>query len=75
VTYFGGIPGCVTKCDRGYVWSKLAKNSVTYFLDGPLDTWKEDSLRADVISLVFVRNSPPKKNNDSEMSEIYIGVR
>src|SRR6218665_2497435 len=28
-----GVPGCVTKCDRG---SKLAKNSVTYFMDGPL---------------------------------------
>ena len=30
---FGGVPGCVTKCDRGE--SKLAKNSVTYFMDGP----------------------------------------
>ena len=28
----GGIPGCATQCDRG---SKLAKNSVTYFMDGP----------------------------------------
>src|SRR6218665_2908536 len=28
-----GVPRCVTKCDRG---SKLAKNSVTYFMDGPL---------------------------------------
>jgi len=28
-----GVPGCVTKCDRG--GSKLAKNSVTYFMDGP----------------------------------------
>src|SRR6218665_2569872 len=36
VTYFrGGVPGCVTKCDRGR-GSKLAKNSVTYFMDGPL---------------------------------------
>jgi len=30
----GGIPGCVTKCDRGD-GSKLANNSVTYFMDGP----------------------------------------
>ena len=30
-----GVPGCVTKCDRGR-GSKLAKNSVTYFMDGPL---------------------------------------
>ena len=30
----GGVPGCVTKCDRGR-GSKLAKNSVTYFMDGP----------------------------------------
>ena len=29
-----GVPGCVTKCDRGR-GSKLAKNSVTYFMDGP----------------------------------------
>src|SRR6218665_1319906 len=34
VTYFRGVPGCVTKCDRGR-GSKLAKNSVTYFMDGP----------------------------------------
>src|SRR6218665_3006931 len=37
VTYFrGGVPGCVTKCDRGG-GEKLAKNSVTYFMDGPID--------------------------------------
>ena len=29
------LPGCVTKCDRGGGGSKLAKNSVTYFMDGP----------------------------------------
>src|SRR6218665_2225430 len=35
VTYFrGGVPGYVTKCDRGR-GSKLAKSSVTYFMDGP----------------------------------------
>ena len=28
------VPGCVTKCDRGR-GSKLAKNSVTYVMDGP----------------------------------------
>src|SRR6218665_277752 len=35
VTYFRGrgMPGCVTKCNRG--GKKLAKNSVTYFMDGP----------------------------------------
>ena len=32
----GGVPGGVTKCDRGEGGSKLAKNSVTYFMDGPL---------------------------------------
>jgi len=32
---FAGVPGCVTKCDRGR-GSKFAKNSVTYFMDGPL---------------------------------------
>src|SRR6218665_2348827 len=31
-----GVLGCVTKCDRGDGVSKLAKNSVTYFMDGPL---------------------------------------
>src|SRR6218665_1060406 len=35
VTYFRGVPGCVTKCDREGGGSKLAKNSVTYFMDGP----------------------------------------
>ena len=35
VTYFRGVPGCVTKCDNGGGGSKLAKNSVTYFMDGP----------------------------------------
>ena len=33
---FCGVPGCVTKCDRGEGGSKLAKNSVMYFMDGPL---------------------------------------
>src|SRR6218665_2703016 len=32
----GGVPGCVTKCDRGEGGSKLAKNSIMYFMDGPL---------------------------------------
>src|SRR6218665_833028 len=32
VTYFPGVLGCVTKCDRGG-GSKLTKNSVTYFMD------------------------------------------
>ena len=32
VTYFqGGVPGCVTKCDRG----GGDQNSVTYFMDDP----------------------------------------
>src|SRR6218665_3787452 len=32
MTYFRGVPGCMTKCDRGR-GSKLAKNSVTYFME------------------------------------------
>src|SRR6218665_3336195 len=36
VTYFGRrVQGCVTKCDRGKGGSKLAKISVTYFMDVP----------------------------------------
>src|SRR6218665_3447702 len=35
VTYLWGVPGCVTKCDRGREL-KLAKNSVTYFMAGSL---------------------------------------
>src|SRR6218665_3701138 len=34
VTYIWGVRGCVTKCDRGR-GSTLARNSVTYFMDGP----------------------------------------
>src|SRR6218665_1833877 len=30
-----GVPGCVTKCERGR-GGKLAKNCVTYFMDGPI---------------------------------------
>ena len=42
----GYILACYTgMCDKVYVWSKLAKNSVTYFLDGPIDTLKENSFR------------------------------
>src|SRR6218665_2401525 len=37
VTYFWGVPECVTKCDRGR-GVKLAKNNVTYFMDGPLSS-------------------------------------
>ena len=36
------VPGCVTKCDRGR-GSKLAKNSVTYFMDGPFMKTTEDT--------------------------------
>src|SRR6218665_157930 len=32
----GGVPGCVTRCDRGE-GAQLAKNSVRYFMDGPLE--------------------------------------
>jgi len=35
VTYFGEIPGCVIKCDRGRE-VKIRKNSVTYFMDGTI---------------------------------------
>ena len=34
----GGVSGYVKKCDRGR-GSKLAKNSVTYSMDGPLSTF------------------------------------
>src|SRR6218665_2398040 len=37
VTYFWGSRGCVTKCDKGGGGSKLAKNSVTHFMDGPIE--------------------------------------
>ena len=30
----GGVPRCVTICDRGG-GSKLVQNSVTYFMNGP----------------------------------------
>src|SRR6218665_2733495 len=39
--YLWGVSGCVTKCDRGG-WSKLAKNSLTYFMDGPKEPNKLD---------------------------------
>src|SRR6218665_2860885 len=32
------LSGCVTKCDRG-CGSKLAKNSVRYFMEGPLPSF------------------------------------
>src|SRR6218665_1705054 len=35
VTYFRGVPGCVTKCDREE-GVKIGQKSVTYFMDGPL---------------------------------------
>src|SRR6218665_1358651 len=35
VTYFRGVPRCVTKCDRGR-GSKLVQNGVTFFMGGPL---------------------------------------
>src|SRR6218665_2408833 len=35
VTYFRGVPRCVTECDRVREGEKLVKNSVTYFMDGP----------------------------------------
>ena len=41
-----GVPGCVTKCDREReVRSKLAKNSVTYFMDGPLSEFTKSDPR------------------------------
>ena len=36
--YFWGVPGGVTKCDRVEGESKLAKNSVTYFMDSLFST-------------------------------------
>ena len=34
MTYFMGVPRCVTKCDRGR-GVKIGQKSVTYFMDGP----------------------------------------
>ena len=34
MTYFRGVPRCVTKCGRGRE-SKLVQHSMTYFMDGP----------------------------------------
>jgi len=34
------VPGCVTKCDKGR-GPKFSKNSVTYFMDGPLHSVTE----------------------------------
>ena len=31
---YGGVQGCVKKCDKVEGGSKLSKNSVTYFMDG-----------------------------------------
>src|SRR6218665_1327898 len=39
--YFLGVPGCVTKCDRGR-GEKLAKNSMMYFMDGPIGYWRAE---------------------------------
>src|SRR6218665_1573212 len=36
VPCFGVVPGFMTKCDIGERGSKLSKNSVTYFMDGPM---------------------------------------
>src|SRR6218665_2423330 len=44
VTYFQGVPGRVTKCDRGEEGSKFAKNSLTYFMDGPIAISSNDYL-------------------------------
>ena len=38
-----GVPGYVTKGDRGKGGSKLTKNSLTYFMDGPLPEIQEFS--------------------------------
>src|SRR6218665_2925852 len=56
VTYFfGGVPGCVT--GEG---SKLAKNSVTYFMDGPIRlhmTWAH-SLHTCILGCIKVIKPP-----------------
>ena len=51
-----GVPGCVTKCDMGR-GSKLAKNSVTYFMDGPqinLSVERKKSLKEEHFQVRFV---------------------
>ena len=54
----GEVPGCVTMCDRGR-GSKLAKNSVTYFMDGPLHILTVDAAIA--ISRIHVHGISRKK--------------
>ena len=45
-----GVPGRVTKCDSGR-GSKLAKNSVIYFMDGPSGAYPENVGFLDVVGL------------------------
>ena len=63
-----GGPGMCDKVWQGEGWSKLAKNSVTYFMDGPLeaglmklflakeslDRWKEHCLIGSWIDEIIV---------------------
>src|SRR6218665_215618 len=53
-----GIPRCVTKCDRGR-GSKLAKNSVTYFMDGLIvliSAQYKLTLQISVFTILFLRH-------------------
>src|SRR6218665_2340833 len=63
VTYFRGVPGCVTKCDRGR-GSKLAKNSVTYFMEGP----SED------ITLVYYSSDQELNRNELRSVDTILNV-
>ena len=50
VTYFrGGVPRCVTKCDR----EGRGQNSVTYSMDGPLGLPENDILQKSPAKIKF----------------------
>src|SRR6218665_75357 len=54
VTYFRGwVPGCVTKCDRGK-GVKIGQNSVTYFMDGPVNEDLFDTTISKTRSVLFI---------------------
>ena len=50
VTYFWEVPRYVTKCDMGWE-SKLVKNSVTNFMDGPLARGRTGRVYSSVMGL------------------------
>src|SRR6218665_3031288 len=53
----GGPRGCVTKCDKGE-GEKLAKNSVTYFMDGPIEVHELAYVSSFLVDRILVSNVP-----------------